>query len=64
MIAWKAIKCWQIIKLNYYDNIILYINKKYFSSSGKLSPDAIMTVLGVLQKTGNAEPLDKTRTRY
>jgi len=32
--------------------------------SGKLSPDAIMTVLGVLQKTGNAEPLDKTKTRW
>jgi len=43
---------------------IIYYSKTYFSSSGKLSPEAIMTVLGVLQKTGNAEPLDKTRTRY
>ncbi|XP_060837661.1 vacuolar protein-sorting-associated protein 25 [Rhopalosiphum padi] len=32
--------------------------------SRKLSSEAIMTVLGVLQKTGNAEPLDKSRTRW
>ncbi|XP_026810876.1 vacuolar protein-sorting-associated protein 25 [Rhopalosiphum maidis] len=32
--------------------------------SRKLSSEAIMTVLGVLQKTGNAEPLDKSKTRW
>ncbi|XP_050433244.1 vacuolar protein-sorting-associated protein 25 [Adelges cooleyi] len=32
--------------------------------SRKLSPEAITTVLESLQKTGNAEPLDKSKTRW
>ncbi|XP_050542040.1 vacuolar protein-sorting-associated protein 25 [Daktulosphaira vitifoliae] len=70
----KQLEAWRTLLLNYCstqkicsidiregDRLPVFNNS---AISRKLSPEAITTVLEFLQKTGNADPLDKSKTRW